>query len=169
MKKCSKCSVTKEFSEYSKCSKSRLGVQSQCKRCKVSSVVNSPSSSVEAKRAYEKTSKRRLYKRNYHHKTKIARNISRRMRQSLKGERKSESWVDLVEYNLEMLERHLESLFSEGMTWENYGSVWHIDHIKPVSSFNILSNSCEAFKQCWSLDNLQPLFATDNLKKGSKY
>lgn len=103
----------------------------------------------------------------YYHKTKIARNISRRMRQSLNGERKSQSWSKLVDYTLDELKNHLESLFQEGMTWNNYGE-WHIDHIIPISSFNITSDKCEDFKECWKLSNLQPLWAIDNLKKSNK-
>jgi hypothetical protein len=53
------------------------------------------------------------------------------------------------------------------MTWKNYGK-WHIDHIRPISSFKITGIDCEDFKKCWSLSNLQPLWAFDNLSKGTK-
>jgi len=43
----------------------------------------------------------------------------------------------------------------------------HIDHIKPVASFNYTTTECVDFKKCWALKNLQPLWATDNLSKGS--
>ncbi len=89
------------------------------------------------------------------------------MRQSLKGERKSTTWTELVDYSLQDLKEHLESLFLSGMTWENYGE-WHIDHVKPISSFDIVSDSCDAFKECWNLKNLQPLWAIDNLIKSDK-
>jgi len=49
------------------------------------------------------------------------------------------------------------------MSWENRGE-WHIDHIKPVSSFD----KSEKMSVVNSLDNLQPLWAKDNLSKGSK-
>jgi len=63
--------------------------------------------------------------------------------------------------------RHIESLFKEGMTWENYGMHgWHLDHIRPCCSFD-LSNEDEA-KQCFNYKNLQPLWAKENLSKGSK-
>lgn len=67
-------------------------------------------------------------------------------------------------YSLADLRQHLENKFTEGMTWENYGK-WHLDHIRPVCSFNFSSVQDFEFKQCWSLDNLQPLWAEDNLKK----
>jgi hypothetical protein len=62
---------------------------------------------------------------------------------------------------------HLEGKFKENMTWENYGSYWHIDHIKPIAAFN-LSNEDEILS-CFNYKNLQPLTVKENLEKGSKY
>jgi hypothetical protein len=53
------------------------------------------------------------------------------------------------------------------MTWENYGE-WHVDHIKPISSFTFETCEDEEFKICWSLDNLQPMWGIENIKKGNK-
>ena len=61
------------------------------------------------------------------------------------------------------LKTHLESLFTSNMCWENYGE-WHVDHIIPLSSSKNLN---EFYKLC-HYTNLQPLWAHDNLKKGSK-
>lgn len=71
-------------------------------------------------------------------------------------------------FTLEGLMNHLESLFQPGMSWDNYGD-WHIDHIKPESSFDYSSYEDLEFKECWCLSNLQPLWKIDNLKKGAKY
>jgi len=60
---------------------------------------------------------------------------------------------------------YLESKFSEGMTWENYGK-WHIDHIRPCVSFNLQDS--EEQKKCFHWTNLQPLWAVDNIRKGGK-
>ena len=57
------------------------------------------------------------------------------------------------------LKAYLESLFTEGMTWENYGE-WHVDHIRPVCSF-----SAEEWEQINHYTNLQPLWAKDNFAK----
>lgn len=65
---------------------------------------------------------------------------------------------------------HLESQFIDGMTWDNHGmNGWHIDHIRPISSFNFDSTDHPDFKKCWALDNLQPLWVEDNLSKGDKW
>lgn len=52
------------------------------------------------------------------------------------------------------------------MSWENYGE-WHIDHIKPCSSFDLSDPKQQ--KECFNYTNLQPLWAIDNLKKSYKY
>lgn len=71
-------------------------------------------------------------------------------------------------YSGEELHRHLESQFTDGMSWDNM-SDWHIDHIRPVASFNYTTTECEDFKKCWALSNLQPLWAEDNMSKGDKW
>ena len=66
------------------------------------------------------------------------------------------------EKSAEDLKNHMISLFKEGMSWENWGE-WHVDHIFPVSKFdpNTLMSVVNA------LDNLQPLWAFDNLSKNN--
>ena len=58
---------------------------------------------------------------------------------------------------------HMESLFKEGMTWNNHGE-WHIDHIIPISSGK---TEDEVIKLC-HYSNLQPLWAEENLLKSDK-
>ena len=65
------------------------------------------------------------------------------------------------------LRKHLENLFSPGMTWENNGRHgWHIDHIRPCASFDLTDP--EQQKQCFHYTNLQPLWAKDNPAKSDK-
>lgn len=101
---------------------------------------------------------------------KLHSNISRGINHHLKGAciKKNKSWLKYVDFTLEQLKLHLESKFSDGMNWENYGK-WHIDHIKPKSLFKINSPESIEFKKCWSLDNLQPLWAIDNILKSNNY
>ena len=81
---------------------------------------------------------------------------------------KYKNTFDLLPYTLEELIYRLESQFKDGMTWENYGQ-WHVDHIKPMSSFVFENPEDKQFQECWSLTNLQPLWGIDNLSKGSRY
>lgn len=55
------------------------------------------------------------------------------------------------------------------MTWENYGKTWHIDHIIPRSWFNYKSPKDLLFKECWKLENLQPLETKKKYLKGNKH
>jgi len=62
-----------------------------------------------------------------------------------------------------VIKERLESLFEEGMSWENR-SEWHIDHIVPLAS----ASSKEELYRLLHYTNLQPLWAVDNLRKGAK-
>jgi len=64
------------------------------------------------------------------------------------------------------LRDYLESKFYDGMTWENYGKHWVVDHIKPISSFD-LTNEAERNLACNYL-NLQPLLKRHNEDKGDR-
>jgi hypothetical protein len=74
---------------------------------------------------------------------------------------------NLLGYTMKDLKTHLEKYFSGGMTWEKFhrGEI-HIDHIIPKCNFNLKDET--DIKACWSLENLQPLWAEDNLKKRNK-
>ncbi len=58
---------------------------------------------------------------------------------------------------------YIESKFQVGMTWENYGSAWHVDHIMPCAIFDLTKP--EHQRRCFHFSNLQPLFAVDNIRK----
>lgn len=94
--------------------------------------------------------------------------VSAYVRGCLKGRKAGASWESLLGYTLSELMGHLEARFVEGMSWENYGE-WHIDHIRPVASFTFSTATDDDFRQCWSLGNLQPLWAIDNARKNSHW
>lgn len=84
------------------------------------------------------------------------------------GDKKERGWESLVGYSIKDLMKHLQKQFIDGISWENYGE-WHIDHIIPVSKFNFTSIDDFDFKRCWALSNLQPLWASENIRKHAKY
>ena len=86
---------------------------------------------------------------------------------SLKENKNGRSWERLVGYTINKLKKHIEKQFIEGMSWDNYGS-WHIDHEIPISAFNFTTTEHIDFKRCWSIKNLRPMWAKDNLEKGVK-
>ncbi len=78
------------------------------------------------------------------------------------------SWQQLVGYSSAQLKTHLERQFLPGMSWDNYGDGWHVDHVTPASSFKYSNYSDPNFRACWCLTNLRPLWAADNIKKRDK-
>ncbi|MBY5585311.1 hypothetical protein [Rhizobium leguminosarum] len=99
--------------------------------------------------------------KNLHHR------MSQLIRVGLKSGKAGRSWLSMVPYDVEQLEKHLERQFLPGMTWANMGE-WHIDHRKPRSSFKFSSPTDDDFVACWAITNLQPLWASDNIKKSNK-
>jgi hypothetical protein len=119
--------------------------------------------------------KHREYKRKYekHRKDtdpayKLIANFRTAIYQVLKENNvgKNKHYFDILRYTPEELISHLENLFTDGMTWENYGE-WHVDHRMPISSFNFESVDDDSFIKCWSLDNLQPMWGKENIVKGN--
>jgi len=59
---------------------------------------------------------------------------------------------------------HIEAQFTEGMTWDNYGK-WHFDHKLPLGKKGLTE---EEIIERLEFTNVQPLWATDNIRKGNK-
>lgn len=73
--------------------------------------------------------------------------------------------VEALGYTTEEFRLHLEAQFRDGMNWANHGQ-WHVDHIKPLSSFDLTDP--EQRKAANALENLQPLWASENMAKGAR-
>ena len=98
---------------------------------------------------------------------RIGKNLRRRLRNTLNNKTKSGSAVKDLGCTIESFKAYLESKFQPGMTWNNYGyDGWHIDHIKPLSSFDLTDRN--QFLEACHYTNLQPLWAHDNLTKSDK-
>lgn len=100
---------------------------------------------------------------------RIGRNMSAAISSSLKkGSKAGRHWETIVGYTVDQLKKHLEKKFAKDMTWENYGNYWWLDHIIPISAFNYEKPEDIDFERCWSLKNLRPLKAIENIQKGIK-
>ncbi|CAB4196915.1 hypothetical protein UFOVP1290_435 [uncultured Caudovirales phage] len=114
---------------------------------------------------------------------KLASNISRSIRYQLKlnsSSKMNESCKKYLQYSIQELKEHLEKQFEPWMNWNNHGCYmvkswvdndqstwkWQIDHIIPQSTFKYTSMEDEDFKKCWSLDNLRPYSAKQNVIDG---
>lgn len=91
------------------------------------------------------------------------------IRQAIKNNHKSPRAELLLGYTMNDLKTHLERQFTKGMTWQKYneGHI-HIDHILPISSFDIKEVGDDEWKACWAITNLRPMWGHENIKKSNK-
>jgi len=96
--------------------------------------------------------------------------ISETIRRQLKARHSNKNGKcknEYLSYTIDELTQHLERLFKDNMSWDNYGkNGWEIDHIIPIVSFDFVSVDDKQFKECWALKNLRPLWYWENRKKG---
>lgn len=117
---------------------------------------------------------KKYHREHYHLKIKIdpifrLKNVIRaRIRDAIKFQStfKSHKSFELLGCSPKEAHDYLESLFTEGMTWDNYGE-WEIDHIRPCSSFDLTQESEQLL--CFNYKNLQPLWWEDNASKSDKW
>jgi len=167
MKKvCTKCKLEKNTSEFCPDKRNKSGLYSACKYCHTKYKMEWKVKNREYCKKYNREYLKRRYQTD--HRFHLDSNLRSIICTALKGEKNRRSWQKLVGYTIEDLIKHLENKFTEGMSWDNYGS-WEIDHIKPKSLFKYETAEDADFKKCWALENLQPLNKIENRKKGSKY
>ncbi len=78
---------------------------------------------------------------------------------------KNTNFIKIIDCSLQELKEYIEKQFKPGMSWENHGlNGWHIDHIIPLNSAQNLDN----LYKLNHYTNLQPLWASENYKKGHK-
>jgi hypothetical protein len=79
--------------------------------------------------------------------------------------------MDLIGCSPDFLRKYLEAQFEEGMTWENRGfdpdKCWHMDHIRPCSSFDLIDEGQQ--RECFHYSNLQPMWGFENMLKGDTW
>lgn len=91
----------------------------------------------------------RRYLRDYIHHGKTTKNIDK-----------------IVGLSQEKMREWLEFNFKSGMTWDNYGTYWNLDHIKPCSCFDLSDK--EQLYECFSWKNTFPVYYKENLTKFNK-
>jgi hypothetical protein len=124
--------------------------------------------------AYHKINRKKLnsqtkerYKNNIQFKLKVR--LRLRLLDALRKDNitKNHSALLLIGCSIEEFKNHLESMFLNGMSWENHGIIWEIDHIKPCSSFDLINIDQQL--ECFNYKNHQPLFKTTEIAKSFGY
>ena len=97
---------------------------------------------------------------------RLKENLRHRIYMVLKGKVKSKRTIDLLGTSIDNLWNHLEKSFRPGMTKNNYGKIWHVDHKIPCAAFDLTKPKEQS--KCFHFTNLQALFVKENLSKGAK-
>ncbi|MBF0556599.1 MAG: hypothetical protein HQK96_18935 [Nitrospirae bacterium] len=134
---------------------------------------------ITKKRSFDRynTHKKQIFehwKKRYHFdpQYRLALNLRRRIGSAIRGNWKCGSAIKNLGCSVEDLKTIIESMFykctisGKEMTWDNYGTNWHIDHIIPLSSFDLTDT--EQFCKACHYTNMQPLWLRHNLSKGDK-
>ena len=114
----------------------------------------------ERHKIYEK------YYRNTNLNRRIKCSLRSRIRHALK-KTKNCSLENIIECNIDFFKEWLMFQFDEKMSWDNYGTYWQIDHVKPCSLFNL--EIIDEQTKCFSWKNCRPLEKNLNNKKSNKY
>lgn len=177
-KKCTKCNNTLPLNSFHKSSERSDGYYPSCKHCRKSTTKAyylSNSDKIKKRTfAYYETNKSEIIKKQSERnkerrKTDPIYLLKRRLRNRLYYALKNKIWKKNTHFskyigcNREVLISHIEKQFKPGMSWDNIG-LWHIDHIVPLS-FAI--NESDLYNLC-HYTNLRPMWAKDNISKGSK-
>lgn len=194
-KACTKCNIVKTLDNYNKAvGKSSDDLKAVCKKCLklyAQTEDGKKKQAIRAKRYYDKNAalinqkgkewrqnnrERSNKRQNEYRKKKYAEDPNFKIRCSLRSRvysvlmnqrvEKTAKTRELIGCTVQEVMDHLESLFTEGMSWENYGE-WHIDHIKPCAKFNL--TNVEEQRKCFNYKNLQPLWAEENILKSDKW
>lgn len=110
---------------------------------------------------YEYAKKRKQHDPEY----RLAMALRQRLYQALKRNYKAGSAVRDLGCSISDFRKHIESQFSPGMSWTNYGSAWHLDHILPLSNYQLSDRG--TLRRLVHYTNLQPLWAEDNIRKAN--
>jgi hypothetical protein len=195
-KVCTKCKLEKSLSEFHRSVKLKDGFCCRCKLCIKKYQLNNRTHILAKRKEYRINNQHKIIKHREIYKTrarilnkrwqkinrekrnlrqkerlktdinfKLARNLRGRVRSAIIGKIKFDDTLSLVGCSVEQLKIHLEKQFTRRMSWKNYGK-WHIDHIRPCSSFDL--SDPQQQRTCFNYSNLQPLWAKDNLNKSNK-
>ena len=118
------------------------------------------SSRIEEKREYNRNYEEKRKKEDIQFKLKKL--LRSRVKNALNGKNHSD-YIELLGCTLEQYKQYLESQFRDGMSWDNQGKVWQIDHIIPCVAFDL--SVPEQQKECFNYKNTQPLLVEENLSK----
>lgn len=181
-KYCSKCKEDKEINEF-KTTRRPNDLTQHCEQCRKEEYQRTRErhlahrkkvyaekkdqilESMKTPEAKEKRNARNRARRKIDPAFRISESLKVRIHEILK-EYKDETSNYLLGVNKIFLKRWMEFQFGESISWENFSKEWHIDHVIPISFFDVTQK--EQQKICFNWMNLRPLNKTKNIQKHSK-
>lgn len=186
-RECCSCKQVKNLELFNRNSHCKFGRQYSCAECERARKKNARLANIGLAREKEAARQRRRVEkgrsrvnalRSKNHAIRIRQDpkyaLSKRVRSLIrlslsnraisKGGKK---FRELLGLDVAELALHIEKQFSAGMSWDNM-NMWHVDHIVPLSSFDIKEAGDSEFRRAWALANLRPLWADENRRKGNK-
>jgi len=178
MKTCSKCQQTKPFSAYNKSRAEKDGLQAHCKDCNREYRANNRDNFKEH-RARPEIKERKNERRRERYKNNpqyiLRDKVSKETRSTLLGVHPDMTIVS-EQYGIKKVglttiqyREYIESLWTEGMSWDNYGhgeGKWTIDHMRPKNFYDLTDP--ELYRKCSYYTNTQPMWFVDNVVKGDR-
>jgi hypothetical protein len=193
-KRCTICNEIKPFDEFGKHKKSRFGLTSNCRSCKSKKDKEYRDNPIRYRELLDKKSqyyhkvKNEDWFKDYHknktrdykketaaQKVNPHRELKSRLRKmtcNAFNRRNNPEWVKknnkteiLLGADFFTVKEFLERQFLKGMTWDNYGEVWNIDHVIPL---DIAGDDVELINKLCYYQNLSPIYKNDNFRKGFK-
>ena len=180
LKKCTLCNIEKNLNMFHKSKEGLYGVKSFCKDCKKEQArdhyINNREYHLERKKEYYNDNKEKIVNRVIEYrKHKIEEDSFFKMKENIRClirnafvrqySIKSKKTREILGCSFEEFRDYIEKQFDNKMNWDNQGSYWHLDHIKPVS----LATTEQEIIKLNHYTNFQPLFWKDNLSKSNKY
>jgi hypothetical protein len=194
LRKCTKCGENKPHSSYGKHKKSPLGLMTYCKSCKSKQDKEYRDDPIRYRELlykkseyYHKVKNDDWYKdyiknrvRDYKKETaSLKANPHREIKSKLRkmtcgafNRRHNPEWVkkgnkteELLGADFFTVKEFLERQFLKGMTWDNYGTEWNIDHVIPL---DVAGDNVEIINKLCYYENLSPIWKRDNFRKGFK-
>lgn len=181
MKVCSKCKIEKSVELFPKDKSKKDGFFIQCKSCYKEYYEKNKEKIKQSVKKYKQENKEtvkeynkkydKIYQSNklknnsfYRFKHNTRNLITMSFKRGKNQFKKSAKTETILGCTILEFRNHIESKFIDGMNWNNQGE-WHLDHIKPLA----LATTEEEVIEFNHYTNFQPLWASDNFKKGSKY
>ena len=192
LKKCTVCLEIKPFEDFGKSKKGLFGLMWNCRSCKSKQdkeYRDRPENKerllkdkqqyyykVKDEEWYRELCKQRNLNRDYKEEyRRVKENEFRNFKSNMRKithetfARFDKEWAkrgtrseELLGVDFFTVKEFIERQFIVGMTWENYGEVWHIDHTIPLDASN---GDIEVLKILCNYQNLSPMFWKDNLNK----